>query len=172
MNLRNKKILFIVAPNGYRDEEFIEPRRILEKYNAKAIVASKDVKEAKGMLGSRVTVNLDLKDVKVSDYDALIFVGGSGAKIYWDDKMVINILKEAHLKGKIIGAICLASGTLANAGLLKGIKATGWEDTENLINRNDGIYTGNSLEVSGRIITAYGPENAKEFGEAIAKALD
>ncbi len=171
MDLKGKIILFIVAPENYRDEELSEPRRILEGYNAKTVVASKNTKIARGMLGGKVTVNLGLSDVKVSEYDAIVFVGGSGCTIYWNDKNAINIAKEAYLKGRVVGAICLASGTLANAGLLNRIEATGWGETKQLIEGNGGIYTGSGVEISGKIITAQGPKNAKEFGEAIAKAL-
>ena len=171
MNLRNKNILFIVPPKDYRDEELIEPRRLLESYNAKTFISSKNVKESKGILGSRIAVNLDLEEVKVSEYDAIVFVGGIGSKLYWEDKTAINIAKEAKIKGKIVSSICLATGILANAGLLKGIKAAGWEDTKSLVEKNGGTYTENGIEVSSRIITAQGPKYAKEFGEAIAKAL-
>ena len=172
MNLKNKKILFVVAPLNYRDEEFIEPRRILESYNAKTTIASKNCKEAKGMLGSKVIINLDLENVKVSEYDAIVFVGGSGSNVYWNDKTALNIAKEAYLKGKIVASICMATGILANAFLLRGIKSTGWEDTKELVEKNGGIYTGNDVEISGRIVTALGPKFAKDFGEAIANALN
>jgi len=171
MNLRNKNILFIIPPKDYRDEELIEPRRLLESYNAKTFISSNNVKESKGMLGSRVTINLDLEEIKVSEYDAIVFVGGIGSKLYWEDKIPLNIAKEAKIKGKVIGAICLATGILANAGLLKGIKATGWEDTKLIIEKNGGIYIESGVTISGRIITAQGPRYAKEFGEAIAKTL-
>ena len=38
--------------------------------------------------------------------------------------------------------------------------------------KNEGaIYTGNSVEVDGKIVTGNGPTAAKEFGEKIAELL-
>ncbi len=172
MDLTEKKILFIIAPKNFRDEELTEPRRVLESYKAKTLVASNTLSTCTGMLGAKVTPNLTLDKVKVNDYDAIVFVGGQGSTIYYEDKTALSIAKESNLKGRLTCAICLASGTLANAGVFKGKNATGWPDTEVLVERNGGVYTGSDLEVSGRVITAKGPSAAKKFGEAIAKALE
>ena len=172
MDLTDKKVLFIIAPKNFRDEELLGPRRILEGYKAKTLVASNVTTIINGMLGTKVTPSVNITNVKVNDYDAIIFVGGSGSSVYFNDKVVLNIAKEANLKGKILASICLASGILANAGIFKGKDATGWPDTKEMIEKNGGIYTNSDLEVSGRIISAKGPNVAKKFGEAIAKALE
>ena len=114
---------------------------------------------------------MKFSQVNINDYEAVIFVGGQGSKEYWENKTALNLAREANLKGKIIGAICSATGTIANAGLLKGKKATGWEDTKELVEKNNGVYTGNDIEISGRIVTAKGPKQALKFGEEIFKIL-
>ena len=171
MGLSEKKVLFIIPNKSFRDEEFLEPRRILESNKVKTSIASKSLDFCSGMLGAKVTPNLTLDKIIINDYDAIIFVGGSGSNIYWNDKLALSIAKESYLKGKIVGSICLASGTLANAGLFKGKKATGWEDTKELIEKNGGLYTGKDIEVDGRLISAVGPKAARIFGEEIVKAL-
>ena len=45
------KIVMIIAPENYRDEEFQEPKGVFEEKGFEVTVASKGVKEAKGMLG-------------------------------------------------------------------------------------------------------------------------
>ncbi|MBI2148414.1 DJ-1/PfpI family protein [Candidatus Woesearchaeota archaeon] len=171
MDLSGKVILFVIAPNNFRDEELLEPRKILENYKAKTVVASNILGTASGMLGAKVTINLIINKIDVNDYDAIVFVGGQGSTIYWNDKTALNIAKESYLKGKIVASICLGSGTLANSGIFKNKNATGWPDTKELIEKNGGKYTGNDVEVSGRIVSASGPKAAKQFGELIAKAL-
>ena len=171
MNLKGKNVLFVIPNKNFRDEELFSTREVLESYGANTFVACSETGEAVGMLGKKAKINLSLDKVIVSNYDGVIFVGGSGSTIYYENKTALNLLKEAKLKGKVIGGICLASGTLANAGILKGIKATGWTDTEDMIDDNGGVYTGSDVEISGRIITAKGPKNAKQFGEELSKAL-
>lgn len=171
MDLTGKKVLFVVADKNFRDEELFEPKSVLENYGVKISVADVSGKEARGMLGGRIEINITIEKVNVNDYDAIIFVGGSGSTIYWNNKIALNIAKESFLKGKVIASICLASGTLANAGIFREKNATGWPDTKKLVEDNGGTYTGKDLEINGRVISAKGPSAAKIFGEAVAKAL-
>lgn len=172
MDLSNKRVLFIISAENFRDEELLEPKKVLESYKARIVIANNTGKTSRGMLGTRADVHTTINKVDVNDYDAVVFVGGSGSTVYWNDKTALNIAKEAFLKGKVIASICLASGTLANAGIFNGRNATGWADTKILIEKNGGTYTGKDLEINGRLISAKGPSAAIKFGEAIAKALE
>ena len=71
----------------------------------------------------------------------------------------------------MICAICLAPVTLANAGLLKNIKVTGYNAAGKYLSSKGAIYTGKSVEISDKIITACDPEASKEFAQAIADSL-
>ncbi|MBC7347996.1 MAG: DJ-1/PfpI family protein [Clostridia bacterium] len=100
-----------------------------------------------------------------------LFVGGEGAREYWDDLQAHRIAREALEQGKVLGAICLAPVTLANAGVLAGRKATVWPDEAARLKAAGAKYTGSGVEIDGRIVSASGPESAKDFGEAIARLL-
>ncbi|MCD6082498.1 DJ-1/PfpI family protein, partial [Candidatus Aerophobetes bacterium] len=118
--LKGKKAVMIIAEKNFRDEELFEPKKILEAEGVKVIVASTSFNTARGMLGGKVKPDMLLSEIKVDDYDAIIFVGGSGASQYWNDSLAHNIAKEAVEKNKVLGAICIAPVTLANAGVLTG----------------------------------------------------
>ena len=68
MDLKGKKALFIVASRGFRDEELIEPKSILESYGAKCIIANETGRESVGMLGKVVDASMTLDKVDVNDY--------------------------------------------------------------------------------------------------------
>jgi len=169
--LKGKKAVMIIAEKNFRDEELFEPKKILEAEGVKVIVVSTSFNTARGMLGGKVKPDMLLSEIKVDDYDAIIFVGGSGASQYWNDSLAHNIAKEAVEKNKVLGAICIAPVTLANAGVLTGKKATVWPSERGKIEAKGAIYTGESVQIEGKIITAEGPQAARKFGEAIAKAL-
>ena len=169
--LKGKKAVMVIAEKNFRDEELFEPKKILEAEGVKVIVASTSFNTARGMLGGKVKPDMLLSEIKVDDYDAIIFVGGSGASQYWNDSLAHNIAKEAVEKNKVLGAICIAPVTLANAGVLTGKKATVWPSEKGKIEAKGAIYTGESVQIEGKIITAEGPQAARRFGEAIAKAL-
>lgn len=166
-----KKVLMVIAPENYRDEEYREPRRILEEKGCRVTVASTHTRPAKGMLGMMVTPDTTLDKVQAGDFDAVIFVGGYGAQAYFEDARAQGLARDAIAGGVPLAAICVAPTILANAGLLKGKKATVWPDQAKAIEAGGGRYTSSPVERDGSIVTADGPASAVPFGEEVARML-
>jgi len=166
-----KKVVMVIAHRNFRDEEFEEPRKILEKEGIEVIIASSSKDTATGMFGATAQPDILISELKVEDYDAIIFVGGSGASEYWNDPTAHKIAKEAVKQGKILGAICISPVTLANASVLEGKRATVWPSEIDKLKEKGALYTGEEVEIDGKIITASGPKAAEEFGKAILEAL-
>lgn len=169
--LKDTKVLMVIAAQNFRDEEYQQPRNILESAGAGIDVACSSLESSRGMFGLVVKPDLLLEQVKPEDYQAVIFVGGVGSSEYWDNPTAHQIAQTTFTAGKIVGAICIAPVTLARAGLLKGKKATVWSSEKGNIQEGGAIYTGKLVEIDGKIITANGPGAAKEFGQAIVQAL-
>lgn len=165
------RILMIVAPKDFRDEEFLEPKEIFDRAGAEVTISSKGVTEATGKLEARIKIDKDLSEVSFADYDAVVFVGGPGSATYFDDQTALNLAREAAEKNKIIGAICIAPSILANSGILKGKRATAFASEEKNLRAKGAIYTGESVTRDGNIVTANGPAAATRFGEKIIEAL-
>lgn len=130
-SVKGKKAVMIIASNNFRDEELLKPREVLEKHGVAVTVASSSLKESTGMLGAKITPDILFSTINVADYDAVIFVGGSGASEYWDNPTAHKIANDANNAKKIVGAICIAPVTLAKAGLLKNKQATTYSSTIN-----------------------------------------
>ena len=171
-DLKGKKVLMVVAPENFRDEELKEPMGVFTRSGAEVTIASKGVNRATGMFGAEVKVDKNLAEVSAEEYDAVIFVGGSGADVYFDDSRAHELATNAFKGGKIVGAICIAPSTLANAGLLKGKKVTSFSSEKKNLVRRGADYTGAAVERDGRIITGRGPEAAEEFGNVVASAIE
>lgn len=166
-----KKIVMIIAPENFRDEELLAPKKILESKGFSITIASRDAGRATGMLGAEVQVNKDINEIHAEDYDAIVFVGGTGAAIYLNNHIVLGLAQEFAVQKKVVAAICIAPSILANAGLLKGKQATSWPSEAANLENKGARYTGKPVTVDGRIITANGPRAAEEFGEKIAELL-
>lgn len=171
MELAGKKILMVVAPTNFRDEELSEPRAIFENAGASVVVASKRVSQARGMFGTTASVDKDVSEVDVGEYDAVVFVGGSGASVYFEDPAVHLLAQNAYNQDKIVAAICIAPSILANAGILSGKKATAFSSESANLKAKGANYTGELVTVDGRVITGRGPEAASEFGQKIVEVL-
>ncbi len=169
--LTGKKVVMIIAEKNFRDEELLEPKKILEEEGASVTLSSTALRTATGMFGAKVTPDILVSEVKVDEYDAIIFVGGAGASQYWNDSTAYSIAGETVQKNKILCAICIAPVTLANAGVLSGKKTTVWESERAKLEAKGASYTRNPVEIAGKIITASGPQAAQEFGRAIVRAL-
>ncbi len=171
MPVKEKRALFIIAPENFRDEELFETKKVLDASEIKTEVVSSKTGEIKGSLGSVQRVEKTLLEVNVAEYGAVIFVGGSGASVYFDDAIALAIAEEAFRQDKVLAAICIAPSILANAGVLKGKKATSFSSQKDNLISKDALFTGEPVTVDGRIVTASGPAAAQDFGWEIVGLL-
>ncbi|MFH1961845.1 MAG: DJ-1/PfpI family protein [bacterium] len=169
--ITGKNVLFIIASNNFRDEEFLQPKQVIEAKGGVTTVASSSLHVSKGVLGATVKPDILLSEAKAADYDAIVFVGGAGSSEYWNNPVAHQLAKESAAMGKVVSAICIAPVTLANAGLLNGKKATVFPSETERLKRHGAIYTGAGVEIDGKIITANGPQSATLFGKAIVSKL-
>jgi protease I len=171
MSLTGKRLVLVIAHHGYREEELDEPRRVLERAGALVTVASSSLGAAQGMSGGTCQPDLLYSAVQTDDLDALVFVGGTGAAEYFPDHTAHRLAREVAQQEKVLGAICFGSSTLANAGVLEGLKATCYPTREVHLRSKGAITTGEAVTVTGKIVTGRGPEDARAFAEALVAAL-
>ena len=172
VNMTKGKVLFVIAPENFRDEELLKPKKIIESAGYEVEIASTRTGKAVGMLGTEVDVEKVVYDLSPEDYKAVVLVGGIGASVFFTDEKVQEFFREAYENGKIVAAICISPVTLAKAGILKGKKATVWHSEAEALKEYGAKYTGNEVEIDGSIVTANGPEAAEKFGEALVRVLE
>jgi protease I len=163
------KAIYIIAHENFRDEEYFEPKEILEKGGVEVVTASTNLTPAKGKLGGSAKIDMTINQINPSDYDAIIFAGGRGARGYIGDPAIEKLLAEFKARDKIIAAICIAPSILAKAGLLTGKKFTVHEDGKEIVAPL--IPEEQDLVIDEKIITAIGPKAAEEFGKAILNKI-
>lgn len=152
----SKKVLLVVAHRDFYFQEYNDPRQMLEAAGCKPVVASTREKcvphpntgQAPGTDGA-IKADVLLKDVKESDYAAIVFVGGWGASMYqpgfnvkYDNgeynsssavKSRVNELVSQFAKSdKYVGGICHGVTVLAyckvdGKSLIQGKKISGPE---------------------------------------------
>ncbi|MEM4259973.1 MAG: DJ-1/PfpI family protein [Candidatus Woesearchaeota archaeon] len=169
-DLRDKIILMVIAPSGFSDPEYYEPKKYFESEYAKVTTASSE-RIAISKTGKKQKVDILLEDVKVGTYSAVVFVGGPGAQKYFNDPEALRIARSFYEAKRIVAAICIAPTILGNAGILEGKKVTSFPTQEDALRAKEANYTGNLVEWDGLIITANGPEVALGFAEKIAQLI-
>jgi protease I len=124
-----------------------------------------------GAFGGIVASEITLDSLKVEDYEAVVFIGGPGAADYFNNLAVLRIAREASARNKVIAAISAAPMILANAGVLRGIRATGLPQQREQMKKTGAQFTGSTVEHDGLIITASDSSVAVQFARAIVVAL-
>ena len=166
-----KRVVFIIAEETFRDEELFDTQAAIEAGGIETVVASSIEGTCIGKLGGQAEATMLVGDILVDDFDAIVFVGGAGAVQYYDDQAALSAAKDAAAKGKVLAAICIAPRILANAGLLKGVKATCFESEAEALKKAGAEFIETTVVKGGKIITGSGPHAATEFGQTIAAAL-
>ncbi|WP_321431139.1 DJ-1/PfpI family protein [uncultured Methanolobus sp.] len=174
-DLDSKKILMVVAQEGFRDEEFFEPREIFEDAGITITIASKTINEATGVLGRSVKPDIEIDKANIMDYDAIVISGGPGSrKLLWPDKNLRELVRDAFEQEKVVAAICISPVVLARAGVLEDKKATVFKDSESIkeLKKGGAVYEDEDVIIFDNVVTGRDPASAEAFGEAVVETLE
>jgi protease I len=175
-DLTGNKILIIIAYEGFQNLEFKPVYDYLSMFGANVKVGSTSIGTAQGSEGGSAEVDMLLTDIHPEDYNAIIYIGGPGAKSLTEDNDALKIAKLAATHCDVLAAICIAPTILARAGALFGRRATVWTSSENnsaanVLTNAQAKYSDKDVVVDGNIVTANGPESAQKFVETLAEML-
>jgi len=99
--LAGTKVLMVIAPEQFRDEELLVPKEKFEAAGAVVTVASTRTGEAKGMLGAKVNADKTLSEVKAQDFQAIVVVGGMGSpEFLWNEDKLHSLVQELNAAAK------------------------------------------------------------------------
>jgi protease I len=164
-------VLMVIAPQGFRDEEFSIPYEALVDAGHHVTVASTRVGECSGVHGAKAAAELALHEVRVEDFDGAVFVGGPGMRDLFNNAAAHRIIRALTAVQKVVAAICIAPAILARAGVLSGRLATVFPSEEQVLSDSGARLRSAGVVEDGRLITASGPEHARSFAEHIVSAL-
>jgi protease I len=173
--MENAKVLMVIAPKDFRDEELFEPMAVFKSNGLEVDVVSTTKGECVGMLGNKITVEKTIYDINADEYDAIVIVGGMGSKEYlWNNERLIELVKEFYNQNKVVSAICLSPVVLAKAGVLNGKKATVYPAPEAIeeLKKAGAIYEDKGVVIDGNVVTAKSPDYARLFGLEVLKAIE
>ena len=174
MKLDGKKVLMVIPHTQFREEEFFEPKKILEDEGATVVVASTAARICRGMKGGTAQADIAIADAKADDYAGVVLCGGSSVpEFFWNDKKLQELVTAMSSAGKIVAAICLSTVVLAKAKLLAGREATVYFLPAAIqeLKTAGATYVKDTLLIHNNIILAEGPPDSQRFGQAIRTAL-
>lgn len=188
--LKSKKVAIVVA-NEFEDVELLYPFLRLSEEGAEIIIvpvkkglhprpAVKD-KPVTGRYGTPIPLEVfgegvryavrELKQVRPEDFDAVVIPGGFSPDALRTNPEVLEFVKEAYSKGRIIAAICHGPQVLISAGLVKGKRVTGYVAVKDDLINAGATFVDEPAVRDGNIITARVPDDLPEFCQLIIEAL-
>lgn len=158
-----------VLADGFEETEAVTCIDLLRRADIGVKILGLNSLEVRG--AHDITIKAEgLVNEEISLHDGIILPGGQpGTTNLSNSEIVLSLLKRAHSKGLLCGAICAAPTVLGKAGILKGINVSCYPGTEEKI--ADAIITKDAVSVHGNIITSQGVGTAIEFSLAIISYL-
>lgn len=167
-----KQAAVIIAQKDFRDEELHDIRAVLDSRNIVTVIVTKTRNKAKGKFGMEIKPDLAIAEIETKDFDALVFVGGTGCRQYMSDEVALKLINDFKNSGKILCGSCLAPSILASAGVLISKRVTAFPTEEENLKNKGAEYTGMPIETDGNIVTSKDPTDAEKFAEQIAYLLE
>ncbi len=162
-----KRAVIITGPD-FQDEEFVYPYYRLLEEGFHVDVATKDKAVFHGKYGIPAKPTIDVKDLKESNYDAVVVPGGTEAPDRVRQiKEVLSFIQAMHHKGKTVAAICHGPWVLISAGVVKGKRATCYVGMKDDLINAGADYADLPVVVDGNLITAPHYRNNGDFMRAV-----
>ncbi|MBS7660303.1 type 1 glutamine amidotransferase [Candidatus Bathyarchaeota archaeon] len=188
--LENRRVAIIVA-HEFEDVELLYPFLRLSEEGAEVVIVpverglhprpSVRGKPVTGRYGTPIPLEVfeeggrytikKINEINLDDFDALIFPGGFSPDSLRIAPEVLDLVRRAYERGKIIAAICHGPQILISARLVRGRKVTSYAAVKDDLVNAGAIFLDEPAVRDGNIITGRVPDDLPEFCQMIIEAL-
>lgn len=173
------KTLAIIATDGFEQSELVEPKQELASRGATIhIISINDSENIRAWdqkdWGETVSVDKQIEDVNVADYDAVILPGGQmNPDILRTNKKVVDFINTASTQNNIkaIAAICHGPWLLVEADIVRGKHVTSYPSIQTDLKNAGANWRDNTVVTDGKLITSRNLDDIPNFIDAITQKL-
>ena len=171
MELQGNRIAVLVA-DQYQELEVWYPLLRFREDGAETVAVGAEAgKTYSSKKGYPAVADTSIRDVKASDFDAVVIPGGWAPDSLRQDERVLRLVREMDRAGKVVAAICHAGWVLCSAGVVRGRKATCFKAIKDDMIHAGARYVDEEVAVDGNLITSRMPTDLPAFCREIRKAL-
>jgi protease I len=165
------KVLMLVH-DGVEDREMAYPYyRMQEAGYTVEVVGPERGKTHTGARGLPFTADLGPDDVRVDDYAAVIIPGGKAPDYMRLVPRLVEIVREAVARDKVVAAVCHGPQMLIEADVLRGRRATCWASVRTDLKNAGASYTDEPVVVDGNLVTSRMPADLPAFCKATLEVM-
>ena len=121
--------------------------------------------------GYGLDADIAFDQISVSEYEALLILGGRAPEYLRNDKRLISVVREFNSAAKWIFAICHGIQVLAAAGVVSGKCFTCYEHVRLELEQAGGIFRTEQAIRDGHIVTAQTWQSHPEFYREVFACL-
>lgn len=153
--LKDFHILFVLPPKRYVDDQFKIISRVLANEGAHQKIASLTSEPLEGIEGFSLLPDILLSQVDLSEFQALVLIGGRGVRKLADNQDLQDLIREAESSEniEIISSIGEAVLILDQAGLLEGKSVSVSAEIREKL-ESDLKVSDSKVEQDGKLLTA------------------
>ena len=175
-HLSGKTIAFLVAAEGIERVELTDPWQAVTDAGATPVLLSPETGEVQTFdhLDKAETRPVDktVKSASVDDYDALVLPGGvANPDALRTDADAVGFVRDFVASGKPVAAICHASWTLIEAGVLEGRTLTSWPSLQTDLRNAGATWVDREVVVDGNLITSRNPDDLPAFNSQLLESI-
>ncbi|MEC5384313.1 type 1 glutamine amidotransferase domain-containing protein [Uliginosibacterium sp. H3] len=175
--LSGRQIAMLLT-DGVEQVEYTDPRKFLEAHGARVTLISPKFRgdSIQGFNhlspGDQFEVEMDLRDARPEDFDALVLPGGvANPDQLRTNVTAITFIREFARENKPIAAICHGPWTLIDAGLTQGKRMTSWPSLKEDLCNAGAEWSDEAVVVDGKLVTSRKPADIPAFSDAILRKL-
>jgi protease I len=171
MELRGYRVA-ILAENQYEDLELWYPYLRLQEAGADVFVVGSGAADSfTSKHGYPVRTDADADTVSVDQFDAIVVPGGWAPDYMRRSAAMINLVREAVTRDKLVATICHGGWMLASAGVLRGRTVTGYRSIKDDLVNAGATYIDEEVVRDGNLVTSRQPSDLPAFCREIISAL-
>ncbi len=170
MALPSKRVAILVE-DLYQDQEVWYPYYRLKEAGVDVMLVGTGKKDYKGKYGYPLTAHRMADQVSARDVDGVIVPGGYAPDLLRRSPAVIQLVKEANLQGKVIGAVCHAGWVLCSADVLRGRTVTCFSAIRDDVVNAGATYVDQEVVRDGNLVTSRKPDDLPAFMRIFLEAL-
>ncbi len=156
----------------YQDEEAAVPLAFFRGQGAVVEVISVSRGKLKGLYQREIIeVDKTINEADPDAYDALIIPGGRSPASLRKNKDVVGFVKAFYESGKPLAAICHGPQLLAEAGILRGKKITGYRKIKDEMLEAGAQFFDEPVVIDGNLITSREPKDLDDFNRSLLEFI-
>jgi protease I len=174
--LNNKRIAFLVAPEGTEQVELTEPWKAVEAEGGTPELLSTDDGDIQAFnhldKGDTFSVDRTVSDASASDYDGLVLPGGAANPDFLrTDPDAVAFVRDFFAEAKPVAVICHGPWTLVEADVVRGRTLTSWPSLQTDIRNAGGTWVDEEVVVDQGLVSSRNPDDLPAFCDKLVEEL-